>query len=866
MSNPPGSDDAYQAQRLSDSAACYFINSTSQEIAEIWITHQQGATSSGKLQDNLPLMYYFQRRGGSSIAAKEVIQLPNVYFNYSDDQTDQGTSNLNDWGVYFRHSKTNMLYGPKSSPMTTKSLYVEQPYGAAPADYGIVLELIETPMGFSLNVYQNGSASPEIFSLVRLQSSALLVAYKLSQPNTVRAAFDAIGASTEYPGDKVPIGVCISGGGSRAMTAGVGQLQALSLIQYNDKPLLDQVRILSSVSGGSWLSGPFTYLDQPTISDSQFLGTYASPQSLTPLIVGTKPADGNIGAVITNDNFAFKSLAVQMVLLVLDDAFGHGKFNNLSRMWQTIVGQHFLKPYGLLEEDRYSVPISTYSYSLQTIGGNADALDASFYPAVDDGFRGSRPFHVCNMAMQAIESSQAKNPKNSFAVLAQATPIFTGVPLTAAGIVNSSGLPVGGAQIATFAYNSIPCLHAGDSVPEYIHVKQASPWGLEDSIGVSSAFIAAAIAKYIGDRASDELADLLIERGADAARFLSSCLSKHTAEEIAKLTDEQFAHRLLRMTDEDLMASLPLTFQIVSLDDFKKERDIVLSISFGPIEQKILKWLLNKLLDEIMKILEKLAELIVPMYPYWTPANLPESSVTPKSYVTHYYDGGLLENTGLASLLSYTDIDTALVFVNTGSALSLCDGDSVTAGIVDSDGQIIDCTNVKVDDQISRLFGYQGYVPGSGYVLMPKTNPDKHLQWFEKQSAMTAQIFPSEDFAEVLQGLWQAATGGNVSQNGRYVLPKAPVLQHPAAYKQTLTTLANELFNVEGERTVEIYWFYLSPVASWSDLVPPDANTPSSDFPNIGTFTTQYSAEDYNLLVNLTAWSTQQFIGNNPLS
>lgn len=55
------------------------------------------------------------------------------------------------------------------------------------------------------------------------------------------------------------LAVCLSGGGSRAMTAGMGQLRALAHLQRNGRSLLAQTRALSTVSGGGWIGQTFSY-------------------------------------------------------------------------------------------------------------------------------------------------------------------------------------------------------------------------------------------------------------------------------------------------------------------------------------------------------------------------------------------------------------------------------------------------------------------------------------------------------------------------------------------------------------------------------------------------------------------------------
>src|SRR5579862_409243 len=91
------------------------------------------------------------------------------------------------------------------------------------------------------------------------------------------------------------VGICLSGGGSRALSCALGQLSALNVIvdPKTGRPIMQEV-YLSSVSGGSWASVLYTFL--PTsISDSQFLIQPLSPGALS---IGnppdpTNPASGN---------------------------------------------------------------------------------------------------------------------------------------------------------------------------------------------------------------------------------------------------------------------------------------------------------------------------------------------------------------------------------------------------------------------------------------------------------------------------------------------------------------------------------------------------------------------------------------------
>ncbi len=76
------------------------------------------------------------------------------------------------------------------------------------------------------------------------------------------------------------IAVCFSGGGSRALTCAWGQLIGLNTLKaINGKPLLDEVRYISSVSGGSWAAVLYTFRPEH-FTDAEFLGNSYSPSQL----------------------------------------------------------------------------------------------------------------------------------------------------------------------------------------------------------------------------------------------------------------------------------------------------------------------------------------------------------------------------------------------------------------------------------------------------------------------------------------------------------------------------------------------------------------------------------------------------------
>ena len=110
------------------------------------------------------------------------------------------------------------------------------------------------------------------------------------------------------------VGLCLSGGGSRAMIAGLGQLRALHRLEANGESLLAQIAALSTVSGGSWLSVAWTFLP-PHVSDQAFLGEYRSPDQIT-LDSLAELSDASPGRNIGHD-FSIMDMLIELVGLRL---------------------------------------------------------------------------------------------------------------------------------------------------------------------------------------------------------------------------------------------------------------------------------------------------------------------------------------------------------------------------------------------------------------------------------------------------------------------------------------------------------------------------------------------------------------------
>jgi hypothetical protein len=578
------------------------------------------------------------------------------------------------------------------------------------------------------------------------------------------------------------VAVCLSGGGSRALTAGLGQLRALSYLQLNGKSLLSQTKALSTVSGGSWVGVTFEYL-AGTTTDAEFLNDYvADPGTLVPTRTGDVPTaeildelpNGNLGNSINTDLFSIPALALEAFLLY--------KFLKVPEnfLWQALIGLHILGPYSLdnLDHRNGLQPTSLFSWDAETLAAEVTATNpglagetAHLIASSIDASRTTRPFLLCNTSLFLNEPST----KVRFLAPVQATAFFTGIVGAPTG-TDANGRTPGGGGVTSFAFDSAPTAVAAPQVT----VSQTRQWAVVDIVGASSAAYA------------ETLQNQVAEWRQDTNKF--------------KAHVNQFA--------DDVLAFLAKRLPKVELELAKLFVDAAKDLAdFG-------------LVAEIKSDLDSLQDLI-PEYQYWPVAGV---QPWPDTQPTRFADGGSLENLGVASMLSYTDIDNLISFINSSTPLAK-----------DSNGVII------VDGALPPLFGYQPYQSSAGYV--PYAGADDPNSPIFGHS----QVFPSDQFQPLLDGLW-AASGGDASAN-----------TNPATFEQTLQVVDNEWFGVQGGgRAVNVLWCYMNRVNAWYDLLDPsvqqilgDPTDPHSyhSFPHYSTADTKLDATEINLLASMTAWA-----------
>lgn len=404
--------------------------------------------------------------------------------------------------------------------------------------------------------------------------------------------------SANKPGN---VAVCLSGGGSRAMTAGMGQLLALETLQVGNASLLSQTKMISSVSGGSWVSVPFSFLT-PGTTDPVFLGgPYTDPGSLT--VAGLSTLDANCVASGITSGFTLVDLAAEAIV-----------FYKLGipadMLWQVLIGSTFLFPYGLFPAT--GLPSSYFAYDQSAVtairnanAGNSLATEAANVVAQVSGQ--TRPYYLCNMSM-SVPDPTSPTKQDPILLPVQSTPFFTGI-VSLPGINDVNGRAVGGGGVTSFAFNSAPTAVSGSTVS----VEQSRQWSLVDIIGTSSAAFAA------------ELISIFNEMAANPPRF-AAALSSNREEILRDVTN-------LGLDPNQAAAIIDDAIAAVARGDIQAH---LANFSFDPTG-------------------------IVPSYQYWSPSDVTAGeTVLPSPFA----DGGSLDNTGVASALAYSDIDNVIAFVN----------------------------------------------------------------------------------------------------------------------------------------------------------------------------------------------------------
>lgn len=258
-------------------------------------------------------------------------------------------------------------------------------------------------------------------------------------------------------------GICLSGGGTRAMCAGIGQLRALRSLG-----LLDRIRYISAVSGGTWVSAPFLFgrADEATL-----LGPIKGPETLTLHGLGELSSD-SLGHSAT--------LSLRNRLWSL-----HGDVPD-NRLWIDAVSQLMLGPQGLFNRSSPSY-MAADPLTVEDIKRRNPSLGRVDFHTP----RPNRPYWIgngCIIGPQALTPLKKESP-----VPLEFTPLYVGSPRRLdvtfySGDGKGHRAKVGGGYIEPFAFGGVAPAKAIDgfnAVPA-----PHNRFGLADAIGISSSAFA----------------------------------------------------------------------------------------------------------------------------------------------------------------------------------------------------------------------------------------------------------------------------------------------------------------------------------------------------------------------------------------
>lgn len=205
--------------------------------------------------------------------------------------------------------------------------------------------------------------------------------------------------------DRPSVGLCFSGGGSRSLSASMGQYRALT-----ELGLMDKVRVIGSVSGGTWASFIYTYYREGASNDAELLGPVTPPEKITMESLHEPLPRSCMGYVATQ----------KFDRTVLRDL----REDPLPEVWVRMIGELMLAPFGLYD------PARPRTISLdQTVVERILARQSESAGLSADDFvvaRPGRPFLVANACLIAPKEIGGLHTENP--VLLEYTPLYVGSP------------------------------------------------------------------------------------------------------------------------------------------------------------------------------------------------------------------------------------------------------------------------------------------------------------------------------------------------------------------------------------------------------------------------------------------------------
>ena len=617
------------------------------------------------------------------------------------------------------------------------------------------------------------------------------------------------------------IAVCFSGGGSRALTCAWGQLIGLNTLKdENGNPLFDEVRYISSVSGGSWAAVLYTFLPE-TVSYADFLGNSYHPSQL----FYHQDTAGGLNVSVMGDkalgkipqNFAnlfeldpLKNIIVDFVTITA--LKGIPLSTSAKWLWSYIVGRNVLADFDLYKY-RFSLfqtrditpwhyPDASY-FSLSKNYADKTIFSQPLAPSEDE-FTYARTKADDSSAgpLLIINTNIIDNAKTG-ALFSNPLEIPTQVTALAGGIYGANPLTedhIGGGSIESFAFTSnLNKVSDANQVLDDFNRR----YELADITACSSAFYAETLADPLEAVISNLLAHTNIQLHTHLLTFLD--------------TVNPFVLNNIRS----------------NLQGLSNEINNLKSVSHA-----------------------NFIKSFVPQYNYW-PISQSASGIY-ANHLTEFTDGGNLDNTGVAGLLAQVrnGINNIIAFVNGSEVLEISNGEIIAAT------QIAPLFGVAYDGIHNR---FQAYAPNGVNPFTGLTDPTGFLQVFDNNHG---------EFDTLRNDLYNTNNPVDPNNPGQRLTS-----YEPAFSVQKLTLIDNKLLGIDAGHTVNVLWAQNVRVNHWQNMITNDAlqekiqqgqKEPKgfsefANFPYYDTFKKIHqNAAETNTLAQLWAWNVGH--ADSPLS
>ena len=471
--------------------------------------------------------------------------------------------------------------------------------------------------------------------------------------------------------NRLDLGVCYSGGGTRSLLLSMGQMRFL-----NQAPYYSKIGYATSVSGGSWANTINSFSTEKEVGNlvGEIIPSSESSKYLTetnvPLMAeGAKKYEFGINLLIN----LIKAISPELLKLdavkknaeksklidILTGALANVKSIPADRVWIDAVGSCYFQPNGLYNaQEIEQMPFTLDQSSIKDLLENNGSI-VDLFGHQGDNFRTTSmrdgtnlpPYYIANSLM--LRPTDSTSLVNSTYVGNEYTPLYTGA------VYN-------GKWQKTFTYGP---LIGGGNIASYNYGMQSV--GLKDANTVITMH-----------QSNQPLTSLAVASGTSSSAFAgttSYVSGLFTWAEIVKHYISFFGGSDSESTEAQVApSSINVKSFTGGLSSLESELEEVLKT----IESKAESFV--SLLEDIFDYLTdagKLIDGITPKSNYYSPV---DTNNPTENTLFNYGDGGLSDNFGIISLLR-RKVKKVIVFVNSEVAF--------------------DAATSTIDSSVSALFG-----------------------------------------------------------------------------------------------------------------------------------------------------------------